>query len=174
MDWETSFDIVRLKNLGNLEVGDDSIDGRSYVENSKVSESLSLMKFYSLSCGMVNHLLSDDAGREMDLPFEVNDEELEIIRFCKSSFILGRSGTGKTTVLTTKLFQKEQLHQRASEGLYGARSSNTTEAMLRNDGSECIVETKGSVLRQLFVTVSPKLCYAVKQHVSGLKRYVKY
>ncbi|KAI8537794.1 hypothetical protein RHMOL_Rhmol09G0052000 [Rhododendron molle] len=173
MGWDTSFDIVRLKNLGNLEVGDDSIDGRSYVENSKVSESLSLMKFYSLSCGMVNHLLSDDAGREMDLPFDVNDEELEIIRFRKSTFILGRSGTGKTTVLTTKLFQKEQQHQIASEGLYGAGSSNTTEAMLRNDGSECIVETKGSVLRQLFVTVSPKLCYAVKQHVSGLKRFAR-
>ncbi|KAH7839999.1 hypothetical protein Vadar_011160 [Vaccinium darrowii] len=171
MSWETSVDIVRLKNLGNLDVGDDSIDGRSYVENSKVSESLSLMKFYSLSCGMVNHLLSDDAGIEMDLPFDLNDEELEIIRFRRSTFILGRSGTGKTTVLTTKLFQNEQLHQIASEGLYGTGSSNTTDATQRSNGFECLVETKGSALRQLFVTVSPKLCYAVKQQVTGLKRF---
>ncbi|KAH7840877.1 hypothetical protein Vadar_022824 [Vaccinium darrowii] len=173
MSWGTSIDIPRFRNLCNNvlpnELSDGIIDGRSYVENSKVNESLSLMKFYSLSSGMVNHLLSDDAGRELDLPFEVSDEELEIIRFHKSAFILGRSGTGKTTVLTTKLFQKEQQHHIASKGLCAVETN--IDASQRNDVGECIVETTGSVLRQLFVTVSPKLCYAVKQNVTSLKRY---
>lgn len=176
MSWGTSIDIPRFKNLCNNvlpnELSDGIIDGRSYVENSKVSESLSLMKFYSLSSGMVNHLLSDDAGRELDLPFEVSDEELEIIRFHKSAFILGRSGTGKTTVLTTKLFQKEQQHHIASKGLCAVETN--IDASQRNDVGECIVETTGSVLRQLFVTVSPKLCYAVKQNVTSLKRCASY
>ncbi|XP_058220397.1 uncharacterized protein LOC131330732 isoform X2 [Rhododendron vialii] len=175
MSWGPSFDIPRFKSLCNHVLHNESIDGlidgRSYFENSKVSESLSLMKFYSLSSGMVNHLLSDDTGGELDLPFEVSDEELEIIRFQKSTFILGRSGTGKTTVLTTKLFQKEQQHHFASKGLCGAGTNTSIETSQKNDVGECILETKGSVLRQLFVTVSPKLCYAIKQNVTNLKRF---
>ncbi|CBI27489.3 unnamed protein product, partial [Vitis vinifera] len=147
--WPTSLNIIQFKNndesQGNESAG--TSDGKSYVENSKVSESLLLMKFYSLSSGMVSHLLSDHDGRELDLPFEVTDQEQEIILYCRSTFILGRSGTGKTTVLTMKLFQKEQQHRMAME------------------------ETQVAVLRQLFVTVSPKLCYAVKQHVSHLKSF---
>ncbi|XP_034201217.1 TPR and ankyrin repeat-containing protein 1-like [Prunus dulcis] len=59
--WLPSLDIVRFKDLSITEnqsdlVGDNDSDDRSYVENSQVSESLLLMKFYSLSSGVVNHL----------------------------------------------------------------------------------------------------------------------
>lgn len=166
--WVTSSDIIRYKSHSNNNIGTDSSsgasDGRSYVENSKVSESLLLMKFYPLSSGVISHLLSDDDGVEIDLPFEVTDEELEIILFNRSTFILGRSGTGKTTVLTMKLFQKERQHHIAMEGFYGAKGNISMDVNHRND----VEETKRPVLRQLFVTVSPKLCNAVKQHVSHL------
>ena len=155
--WLPSTEIIRFKDLSNNESGshlaDSSSDGRSYVENSRVSESLLLMKFYSLSFGVVNHLLSDRDGEELDLPFEVTDEQMEIILFPRTTFILGRSGTGKTTILTMKLFQKEQLHHKA---------------VIESEGS---TENKISVLRQLFVTVSPKLCHVIKKEVSDLKRY---
>ena len=39
---------------------------------------------------------------------------------------------------------------------------------------ETVAGMKENVLHQLFVTVSPKLCYAVKQQVSHLKRCVDY
>ncbi|KAF4361253.1 hypothetical protein F8388_001142 [Cannabis sativa] len=138
--WPPSLDFVRHKDLSNNEseselIGSSS-DGRSYVENSKVSESLLLMKFYSLSHGIVNHLLSDRDGREIDLPYEVTDEQMEAVLINESSFILGRSGTGKTTVLTTKLFQE--------------RNCTTLRWMSSMD---------------------PKLCNAVKQQVSDLKRF---
>lgn len=153
--WAASSEIVRFKNLADSKSGSDlsgdASDSMSYVENSKVIDSLLLMKFYSLSSGVVSHLLSDRDGRELDLPFEVTDEQLEMILFPRSTFILGRSGTGKTTVLTMKLFQKVKLHHVATEGFYG-------------------VDT----LRQLFVTVSPKLCFAVKQHISHLIRFVGF
>ncbi|XP_059650770.1 probable helicase MAGATAMA 3 [Cornus florida] len=75
--WVISNDIVQLKNICNNEFGSESsvpaVDGRSYVENSKVSKSLLLMKFYSLSSGVVSHLLSGCDGGELDLPFEVTD-----------------------------------------------------------------------------------------------------
>jgi hypothetical protein len=139
----------------------DTSDGSSYVENSQVSESLSLMKFYALSSGVVNHLLSDREGRELDLPFEVTDQERDIILHHRSSFIVGRSGTGKTTVLTMKLFQKERLHHLAVKGCYDTENNKVAQSSASTDVK---------VLRQLFVTVSPKLCFAIKQHVLHLKR----
>ncbi|XP_024196530.1 uncharacterized protein LOC112199800 [Rosa chinensis] len=165
--WSPSLEFSRFKDLSISEaqsdlVGDTS-DCRSYVENSQVSESLLLLKFYSLSSGVVNHLLSDREGRELELPFEVTDEEMEIILYRGSSFIVGRSGTGKTTVLTMKLFQKEQWHQFAVQGCYSSQNTSKVE--------QSSAATEGKVLRQLFVTLSPKLCFAIKRHVSHLKSF---
>lgn len=155
-----------------------TLDNNGYVENSRVSESLLLMKFYSLSSGVVTHLLSDHHGEEVDIPFEVTNEEREVIRFSKSSFILGRSGTGKTTVLTMKLFQKEQQHHSSVQGFNVAAGKEVSQfagetrisSYEDNEASRCIGETSRTTLRQLFVTVSPKLCYAVKKQVSQLQR----
>ncbi|XP_071714212.1 uncharacterized protein, partial [Rutidosis leptorrhynchoides] len=155
--WPASQELTRFRSRSDNEDEDEEnvnpCDGRNYVEHSKVSESLLLMKFYSLSSGVVNHLLS---GKDIDLPMQVTDEQMDIILFSKSSFIIGRSGTGKTTILTMKLFQKEQLFHVSSEGLYEESKQIDLE------------ESKPNVMHQLFVTVSPKLCYAVKQHVSQL------
>nr|GEV91261.1 UvrD-like helicase, ATP-binding domain, P-loop containing nucleoside triphosphate hydrolase [Tanacetum cinerariifolium] len=155
--WAASEDIIRFRKPSKCEGESEVSEGRSFVENSKVSESLLLMKFYSLSSGVVNLLLSES---EVDLPMEVTDEQMDIISFSKSSFIIGRSGTGKTTILTMKLFQNEQDIRVASEGVGAAESSNVRDVI---DGCD---ESKLAVLHQLFVTVSPKLCYAVKKQVS--------
>ncbi|KAM7252228.1 hypothetical protein ACFE04_024111 [Oxalis oulophora] len=169
--WPTTTEIVQFTDLSSIPVGEDTggaSDGRSYVENSQVNESLSLMKFYTLSSGIVSHLLSDRDGRELDLPFEVTDQEREIIVFPRSTFILGRSGTGKTTVLTMKLFKKEELYHSAMEG-YGIESNSLLRGNHEEEGSSGISGMQELTLRQLFVTVSPKLCYAIKQHISDLK-----
>ncbi|KAK4406243.1 Helicase SEN1 [Sesamum angolense] len=142
--WSVSHDIIRFKNnVNSTKLSTDasacSIDCRSYVENSKVSESLLLMKFYSLSTGAVNHLLSDLEGREVDLPFEVTDEEREIIKFPRSSFILAADNS---------------VHISSQVGV-----------------GQYLGESRGTILRQLFVTVSPKLCYAVKKHILQLKSF---
>ncbi|XP_075659796.1 uncharacterized protein LOC142629655 isoform X2 [Castanea sativa] len=161
--WSISTDIFRIRKLDNHENGINlsgcATDGRSYVENARVNESLMLMKFYCSSVA-VTHLLSNHDGGELDLPFEVFDQELEIVIFPRSTFVLGRSGTGKTTVLTMKLFQKEKQHHMARELLYEEKEVKETAAKM-----------KENVLHQLFVTVSPKLCYAVKQHVSHFKSF---
>ncbi|EOY01170.1 P-loop containing nucleoside triphosphate hydrolases superfamily protein, putative [Theobroma cacao] len=173
--WTTSFDIVRYKTISQGERENSSSgsasDDSCYVENSKVSESLLLMKFYSLSSGVVNHLLADQDGRELELPFEVTDQERDIIQFQRSSFILGRSGTGKTTVLTMKLFKKEQVQHLATKGFKEVNTNNSNELCPANRIMDGIGGTEATVLRQLFVTASPKLCYAVKHHVLQLKRF---
>ncbi|XP_060210817.1 uncharacterized protein LOC132637797 [Lycium barbarum] len=173
--WKLCREIVQYKSITASSLNDEStgaIDGRSYVENSRVSESLLLMKFYSLSSGVVNHLLLNHHGEELDLPFEVNNEEREIIHFRRSSFILGRSGTGKTTVLTMKLLQKEQQHHNSIEGLDKAANKEVNQcAVAINEEIQCVIEAGRATLRQHFVTVSPKLCYAVKQQISQLKSF---
>ena len=121
----------------------------------------------------MGHLLSNHDGGELDLPFAVTHQELEIIIFPRSTFILGRSGTGKTTVLTMKLFHKEKLLHKAKD-FYGVKSDRPVHSQEKEDEEETIAEKKETILHQLFVTVSHKLCYAVKQHVSHLKRCVDY
>ncbi|KAJ0765113.1 putative TPR and ankyrin repeat-containing protein [Helianthus annuus] len=150
-EWPASKEFIKFRYLsnheGDCEASVNPGDGRNYEQNSKVNESLLLMKFYSLSPGVVSHLLS---GKEFDLPMQVSDEQMDIILFCKSSFIIGRSGPEKTTILTMKLFQNEQNLRVISKGINESKSG------------------KPSLLRQLFVTVNPKLCYAVKQDISHL------
>ncbi|PON39566.1 P-loop containing nucleoside triphosphate hydrolase [Parasponia andersonii] len=169
--WPTTLHIV--KDISTNEAGNDLVDAvadyRGYVENSRAKESSLLTKFYSLSNCIVNHMLSDRDSRELDLPFEVPDQEREIILFHESTFVRGRSGTGKTTVLTMKMFQKEYLHHLTMEELYGVKSNglghvNQNSLVEKNSGA-----TKGNVLRQLFVTTSPKLCNAVKKRISYLR-----
>ncbi|KAI9169144.1 hypothetical protein LWI28_007641 [Acer negundo] len=174
MTWAASPEIVRFKEVSNENGNDlngDDFDGERYVENTNVSESLLLIKFYSLSSGTISHLLSDRDGRELDLPFEVTDEQREIILFPRSTFIHGRSGTGKTTILIMKLYQKEQLYHMGMEGFNGVETKTDRYISLENEVEEDIGGTKRAILRQLFVTVSPKLCFAVKQHISHLKSF---
>lgn len=162
--WEASSDIIRDNNLANNESGSDSsgviFDGESCFE-----------KFYTLSLGMVNHMLSDREGRELDLPFEVTDEQMEIILFPRSTFVLGRSGTGKTTILTLKLFQKEKLCHMPMKGYKGVESRAQKHIGQKSEVEEGSGENKRAILRQLFVTGNSKECFAVKQHISHLKRY---
>ncbi|PWA41896.1 DNA helicase, UvrD/REP type, P-loop containing nucleoside triphosphate hydrolase [Artemisia annua] len=151
--WPLTSEITQCKTHDNFPCDDI---GNGCVENVKVRESLLLMKFYSLSTTAVNNMISGCDGGDLALPFELTEQEKDVVAFDKSSFILGRSGTGKTTVLTTKLFQNEQLHHLACEGFHEATERNK--------------DVKQDVLHQLFVTFSPKLCYAVKKHISEWKR----
>lgn len=172
MVWRAGHDVTRLKKdcREHTEGVGDHVDVSSALDHSKVSESFLLMKFYSLSSGVAKHLLAATDGSKVDIPFELTGEENEIIQFPCSSFILGRSGTGKTTVLTMKLIQKEQQSLIAYQGL------NFEEADLSgtNDNNNLIAlgdtKTGQDFVRQFFLTVSSKLCSAVKNHIFRLKR----
>jgi hypothetical protein len=159
--WDVEHDIIRYNKDCKVDAHEerDIVDTSHAMENSKVSESFLLMKFYSLSSGVAKHLLTATDGSEIDIPFELTDEERVIIQFPLTSFILGRSGTGKTTVLTMKLIQKEQQSLIASQGL-------------NLDGANLSVPLKNeeSFVKQVFITVSPKLCSAIKNHICKLKR----
>ncbi|KAJ0433421.1 putative TPR and ankyrin repeat-containing protein [Helianthus annuus] len=158
MTWSMTPEIIRYKTHTNHcdEMFSKGAYGKHCVENVKVCESLILTKFYALSTRGVNTIISGCDGGDLGIPFELTEQEKDVVSYEKSSFILGRSGTGKTTVLTMKLFQNEQLHHIASEGFHEVMES-------KEDANQ-------SVLRQLFVTFSPKLCYAVRQQFGEWKR----
>uniref|UniRef100_A0A0E0H5G8 UvrD-like helicase ATP-binding domain-containing protein n=1 Tax=Oryza nivara TaxID=4536 RepID=A0A0E0H5G8_ORYNI len=162
--WDAEHDIIRYRKVLEVDAQEDHdhVDISYAMENSKVSESFLLMKFYSLSSGVAKHLLTATDGSEIDIPFELTDEEQAIIRFPLTSFILGRSGTGKTTVLTMKLIQIWQQSLIASRGLNLDERNSTAQ----KDLSE--VET---FVKQVFITVSPKLCSAIRNQICKLTRY---
>lgn len=90
----------------------------------------------------------------------MTEEEKAIIQFPGSSFILGRSGTGKTTVLTMKLIQKEQQSLIACSGFnfeFESGMNDKNDLMNLKD-----VNTGQGSIRQIFVTVSSNLCSYVK------------
>lgn len=169
--WDAEHDIIRYKKDCRVDSQEDHdlVDTSYAMENSKVSESFLLMKFYSLSSGVAKHLLTATDGSEIDIPFELTDEEEVIIRFPLTSFILGRSGTGKTTVLTMKLVQIEQQSLIASQGL---NSDEINSSGAEDQNTMPLKDTfKGeSFVKQVFITVSPKLCSAIKNHICRLKR----
>lgn len=143
------------------------------LEKSDVDDSVLLMKFYSLSSGIAHQLLTASDGSQLSLPFEVNEQEAAIIKYPRSSFIIGRSGTGKTTVITTKLLQREQEFWIASNGLASPGDEGKEE-----EGQEEGEEEEGALnpeaagfLKQALVTLSPKLCAAVKHNISKTRRY---
>ncbi|CAD6259771.1 unnamed protein product [Miscanthus lutarioriparius] len=170
--WDAGHDIVRYKKDCRIDDKEDHdhVDTSSALENTKVSESFLLMKFYSLSSGVAKHLLTATDGTEIEIPFELTDEEEAIIRFPLTSFILGRSGTGKTTVLTMKLYQIEQQSLIASQGI---ELSEVDLSVAEHKNSLPMKDTsKGeSFVKQVLITVNPKLCSAIKNHIHKLKRF---
>ncbi|XP_047071019.1 uncharacterized protein LOC124679269 [Lolium rigidum] len=170
--WDVEHDLVRYKKDCTVDAKKDHdlMDKAYAMENSEVTESFLLMKFYSLSSGMAKHLLTATDGSQINIPFELTDEEEAIIRFPHTSFILGRSGTGKTTILTMKLIQVEQWSLIASQGL------NVAQIDLPGADDKNIIPLKDTskrerFLKQVFITVSPMLCSAIKNHISRLKRF---
>ncbi|KAL7607518.1 hypothetical protein Lser_V15G18328 [Lactuca serriola] len=154
LNWPSTTEIIQYKFQNSNSCEEMFMD--EGVENVKVRECLTLMKFYQFSHGVVNGMISGCDGGVLGLPIELTEQEKDVVSFDKSSFILGRSGTGKTTVLTTKLFRKEQLHHLACEAFH--------------ENMEINEEVKQDVLHQLFVTLSPRLCHAVKQQVGEFNR----
>ena len=171
--WSASLDVVMYKDHMKAELDAilslqaDSDD----IKNSTLKKNLLQMKFQSLSYLKAKHLLSRHDSKELDLPCQVEDEQLEIILFPTSAFIMGRPDSGKTAALTIKLFMREQQQQIHSGGCSQVTRENA-EVGYRNDDGEACKKIDRTVLRQLFITATLKQCQAVKEHLSYLKRFV--
>ncbi|KOM26457.1 hypothetical protein LR48_Vigan272s004500 [Vigna angularis] len=166
LNWPLSANIQKFENVHN-NVNDGDANDTSEADKSRAEheECTLLMKYCSISR---DYMLHGKDSLQADLPYEVTDEQRNIIRFSKSTFVLGRSGTGKTTVLITKLIQNEILHRKGVQQWYGSGINANQE-----QSKDIATETERPVLRQLFVTLSAGLCQKVQHHVSLLKRSLR-
>ncbi|XP_016185296.1 uncharacterized protein LOC107626920 [Arachis ipaensis] len=166
LTWPLSRNIQKLKNADNNKGNEGEklvsvCEDRNEAEMSKFKEWLLLMKYCSNS---------DHEAIDLDLlPISLTEEQRRVIFYPRSTFLLGRFGTGKTTVLTTKMIRNQKLHHSAVELVY-ERSASALENC--DKSQEICAETERPVLRQLFVTLSPELCQEVKCHVSRFERFV--
>ncbi|KAF8435903.1 hypothetical protein BGX38DRAFT_105734 [Terfezia claveryi] len=75
------------------------------VENRTALDILVTGKFHTLTSRIFDNILS--GNQDAEFPFDVNGTEIRIIKhFQTAAFILGRSGTGKTTCLLYKLLSR--------------------------------------------------------------------
>lgn len=153
MSWSTSTKVVRSKDL-SLSCAENPLG----------------MKFYALSNCVLKHMLSNRDPREMDLLSQIPDQQKEIILLQRSAFVLGRSGTGKTSVLIMKLFQNEYLHGKNVDGLHGLENSGFKPVGPDQTAVKKSLAADEKVLRQLFVTSDPRQCNLTKQHLSSLRQ----
>ncbi|CAI5990433.1 unnamed protein product [Closterium sp. NIES-64] len=163
-------------------------DTESALERAPVDESVLLMKFYQLSLGSVRQLLTAAQG---ELPFEVNEQEALIVHYPGSLFVLGRSGTGKTTIITHRLLRLERVFLRAmgergrlgpavgigmgsgrggEVGGEGGRGKAVGDEKKGGKGGEGGEGRSVGTLRQVIVTLSPRLCAAIRHHVHKVRR----
>ncbi|XP_010246024.1 PREDICTED: uncharacterized protein LOC104589404 isoform X2 [Nelumbo nucifera] len=167
MTWKISSDFVKYKESSYSQDYSSLSGGLHRIKNLKFSESLLLMKFYSLSSGNAKYMLTACDGKEIELPFELSELESEVIRFPRSAFVVGRSGTGKTIVSVMKLIRREQHHVIASDGF-----SSPVDEPYCFMSYENLAAPKTSALRQIFLTVNANLCSSVKDYITRLRRLV--
>ncbi|GAQ79821.1 tRNA-splicing endonuclease positive effector [Klebsormidium nitens] len=173
LTWDRDDRFVWFKKDRAVEVSEEALEhsgeaAAAGLEEAAVDESLLLLKFYEMSPGAAHVLMTAADGSELELPFEVSEQEAAIVQYPKSVFILGRSGTGKTTVITTRLLQKEQRFKAA----LAAAPSAVPNPPKPDAGAAATVEGGADPprLRQLMVTLSPKLCAAIRQSLNRTMR----
>lgn len=115
------------------------------MEDTDVEQSCSLMKSYTLSSKIARMLLQANEQSHLDFPHDVSPEEKFLIEYSEGSlFVLGRSGTGKTTVMLHKMHRLDV-------------------------GSQCNPDKDEGTFKQMMVTASPVLASAIKRNFDGMK-----
>lgn len=122
---------------------EDEIQLNDIIEGD--SDLTNLVKTFHLSNNVIS-LMQDDIFSKMELPFSLGDDEQKLVNHKASLFILGRSGTGKTTVMLTRMLVKElAIHQSGIQDFSGSKS------------------------KQLLITCNSRLCAASSQYYSKLR-----
>jgi hypothetical protein len=149
-------------------VANSSHDEVSADVSEHLANNLSLMKFFKLT-STYSKLLSNPLESDYESPFVLGAEEEEMVDASTSQIILGRSGTGKTTVQLNRLFRLEV----AAFELFSESSSDRPidEHSIGYLSPNIISRLQsGGKLHQLMFTQSEQLC---RSFHSVFKRMLK-
>ncbi|CAI5459961.1 unnamed protein product [Closterium sp. Yama58-4] len=144
---------------------------------------------HRLAKGSAQHLMAAVPGEWL---FKLNEQQAAIVHSNCTAFVLGRSGTGKTTVITHRLLLLEHTFRRAMgerrllTHAHTGRSSpwpgreqggwGACEELEESEGDEGEGKSAGEGeeekggLRQVVVTPSARLCAAIKRYVNKATR----
>ena len=140
-----------------LEGGNSQPVGKATPEDEEVGKLIN-QKAYEFSGKFVCTIMSQEAITMEDIPFRLSEQEKEIAAKPASKFILGRSGTGKTTMLLMQMVAVDVGIECASENLgfsFDLELENNCRA------------------RQLFLTASSGLCTKVSECYGSLLNYLR-
>ncbi|GAX74067.1 hypothetical protein CEUSTIGMA_g1517.t1, partial [Chlamydomonas eustigma] len=179
-EWTRDSAFAWFPKHGVVVAGEKAPSSSSHGEEcSSVQDSLIFMKFFPLSSAVATALCWSKQGSSLELLFKLNRKETRIVDYPKSAFIQGRSGTGKTTVIVKKMLQLEEAYEAyvayvsSGEGSYSVGEAGSDDSRDLHRGSSTNDQPahvqQGGKLRQLLVTLSPKLCAALRSSISKVK-----
>ncbi|KAF8816728.1 hypothetical protein BYT27DRAFT_7237858 [Phlegmacium glaucopus] len=93
--------------------------------SNELHKIITLEKYIIISKELLDSI---EAGRDDAFPFEVSQMERSIIAHPHSCYVLGRSGTGKTTTMLFKMLWIERAYSTSGEGLARPRQVFVTQS----------------------------------------------
>ena len=125
--------------------GGDAVD--DMLTADPTTRKMASSKVFPLSTAAMRLII--DGRTDFELPFRMSPEEDELVKDPHSLLVLGRSGTGKTTVLIHRMYYENQVATRHRE---------------QTEGGAAEEDKADSEFRQLLITASPILCHAIRQN----------
>lgn len=125
--------------------GDEAARQQQLAAAAAAADTQQTLRLFSLRGHLAAQLLAAAPGAPIHIPFDLTPDQQQLLEFPHSCLAVGRSGTGKTTVLEAKVFQLELVGQQA-----GAQQP-----------------------RQLLVTASDRLALALQQELNHKMQALK-
>ncbi|PPQ98969.1 hypothetical protein CVT24_003465 [Panaeolus cyanescens] len=101
------------------------ISGSVPQDNNELHSLITLEKYVALSKDVLDSIQSD---RDAAFPFELSRYEKKIVQYPASCYVLGRSGTGKTTTMLYKMLWVEKAYRMHTGGLQHPRQIFVTRS----------------------------------------------
>ena len=138
-------------------------------ENRQVSDAAVLTKFHDLTSSIVKLFTSERESHSdianIELPFVMSAQEDKIVRDPKSLIILGRSGTGKTTVILHRMYMRDLQWKMADKKKFQPTtedeelSGNVSDVLVCNLFGLCFVHLSASIYIYKF---NLRICVNIK------------
>ena len=153
--WSQNIEFIRCEKAG---VSSKKVQATDEKLSVKSSSTIS-MKSYLINSNVARLLMSSFEGTQIELPFEMSEQENQIVRHDGSIMIIGRSGTGKTTTMLHRMFFSSECSKAINSELYRSDPHNIDKHSK---------QLKKTTYRQLLVTASPILCEAIQNSYSKM------
>jgi tetratricopeptide (TPR) repeat protein len=154
--WATLDDMRLLESKAEALEEAEKGEMVSLEDTSKMME---YSKVFRASAARLNNLLRCGAAY-IDIPLELTATQAEVVTSSCSRLVVGRSGTGKTTVMILRILHQSVLHEQALKG--AVDEGGATEIKDQDPPDQC--------LNQLMLTASQPLALFMRKHYQRLKR----